>query len=232
MRRLCTICARGGSKGVEGKNSRSIAGLPLLAHTLAHAIESHRFDAIAVSSDSDEILDIGSRYGADVLVQRPIDLATDSAPKLPVIRHCVETAEQLLGWSADVVIDLDVTAPLRVPADIRGALDLLESGDASNVITGVKARRSPYFNLVELDAELNAHLSKTLEEDIVRRQDAPACFDMNASIYVWWRASLFNGLGLFQPRTRLYEMPEERSVDIDSDFDWKVVEFLLANRTG
>jgi CMP-N,N'-diacetyllegionaminic acid synthase len=230
MTRLCSICARGGSKGVKGKNLRSLLGRPLLAHSIEQARESGLFDAIAVSSDSDEILGTAERWRADYLVKRPAELATDEAPKVPVIRHCVADVEARSGTRFATLVDLDVTSPLRLPADIRGAVDLLECEGADNVITAMPARRSPYFNLVELDADGSVRVSKTPPRAIARRQDAPKCYDMNASIYVWAHDVLFSRDSLFGPGSRLFVMPEERSIDVDSELDFEIVEFLMSRR--
>lgn len=230
MTYLCTICARGGSKGVPGKNLRPLLGKPLIAHTLEQAKKSGLFAAIAVSSDSPEILEAARCHGADILVQRPDEMATDSAPKVPAIRHCLETAERELGRSVPVFVDLDATSPLRLPEDIVGAVRLLESSGASSVITGAPARRSPYFNLVELDAAGVPRVAKQLATPLTRRQDAPHCFDMNASIYVWRRDVFLANPAVFYDDTRLFEMPEERSTDIDSELDWDIVQLVMQRR--
>jgi CMP-N,N'-diacetyllegionaminic acid synthase len=230
MKRICTICARGGSKGVKNKNVRDLLGKPLIAYSILQAQASGLFDAIAVSSDSPLILDAAKAYGADILVARPAELATDEAPKVPVIQHCVRTAEQVRAETFDIVVDLDATSPLRSVTDIREAVLLLENRKVSNVITGAPARRSPYFNLVELDKDGVARLSKTLPAPIFRRQDAPKCFDMNASIYVWQRNALFANLSIFNNDTLLYEMPAERSVDVDSELDFQIVELLMTKQ--
>jgi CMP-N,N'-diacetyllegionaminic acid synthase len=230
MKRLCTICARGGSKGVPGKNIKPIGGKPLIAHSIAQARESGLFDAIAVSSDSEDILALARQYGADVLVRRPAELATDTAAKLPVIRHAVEQVEQERGVRYDILVDLDATSPLRSAADIVAAVALLDEAAAGNVLTAMPARRSPYFNMIELGADGKVALAKQLATPVVRRQDAPQCFDMNASIYVWRRAVLFEAASLFNDGTRLYVMPEERSIDIDSELDLKLVELIRAER--
>lgn len=227
MNRLCTICVRAGSKGVPNKNIRMIAGKPLLAHTIGQAKASGLFQAIAVSSDGPEILAVAEEWGADYRVERPASLAGDNAPKLPAIRHCVEAVEGEVGIQYDEIVDLDATSPLRAVSDIVGAVELLENAAADNVITGANARRSPYFNLVEVSADGSVSLSKTLQQPISRRQDAPQCFDMNASIYVWRRTSLFSTDSLFGQSTRLFEMPEDRSVDIDTELDFEIVEFLM-----
>jgi len=227
MTRLCTICARGGSKGVPGKNLRELLGKPLIAHSIEQAKRSGLFAAVAVSSDSADILDVSRRYGADVLVERPAEMATDAAPKVPAIRHCVESAERALKREFPVFADLDATAPLRTPEDIAGAVRLLEERGAASVITGAPARRSPYFNLVELDARGVPHVVKPLPQTVNRRQDAPRCYDMNASIYVWRRDAFFRRPAVFYDDTQLYEMPPERSVDIDSELDFEIVRMLM-----
>lgn len=232
MSRICTVCARGGSKGVKNKNIRELAGKPLIVHTLEQARSSGLFELIAVSSDSPEILDIARRHGADLMVERPPELATDTAAKLPAIRNCVEEAEKFAGEKFEVVVDLDTTSPLRLPEDISGAVELLETRRASNVITAAPARRSPYFNLVELGGDGVVHLSKPLAKEIVRRQDSPQCFDMNASIYVWRRDALFEHPTVFAPDTLLFVMPEERSIDIDSELDFEIVELIMKKRAS
>ncbi len=229
MKRLCTICARGGSKGVKWKNIRLLLGKPLIAYSIEQARASGLFDLLAVSSDSDEILDVARQWGCDCLIKRPDELATDQAAKLPVIRHCVAAVERLAGVTFDTLVDLDATSPLRTPEDIANAVKLLEETGAGNVITAMPARRSPYFNLVELDANGIVHLSKPLQTAVDRRQDAPKCFDMNASIYVWRRSVLFEAGTLFNPDTRLHVMPEERSIDIDSELDFRFVEYLMSS---
>ncbi len=228
--RLCTICARGGSKGVKGKNVRELLGKPLIAHSIEQARASRLFDCLAVSSDSDEILKAAEQYGADYLISRPDEMATDTAAKLPAIQHCVNEVERQTGKRFETLVDLDATSPLRLPEDIVGAVKLLEQRGVANVITGAPARRSPYFNLVEVGADDVVRLSKPLEKAIVRRQDAPKCYDMNASIYVWRHDALFAKSPIFQSDTMLYVMPEERSIDIDSELDFKFVEFILKER--
>jgi N-acylneuraminate cytidylyltransferase/CMP-N,N'-diacetyllegionaminic acid synthase len=225
---ICSVCARGGSKGVPGKNLRPLMGRPLLEHTLEHARAAGRFDAIAVSSDDAAILDCARAWGADVVVRRPDWMATDAAAKPPAIRHCVETAEAETGLRFEVMVDLDATAPLRTPDDVRDAVDLLLAGGCDNVLSVCPARKSPYFNLVEADADGFGRLSKPTDPPVVRRQDAPACYDINGSVYVWTRAAFFAGPAALTARTRLFVMPEARSVDVDSETDWIIVEALMA----
>jgi N-acylneuraminate cytidylyltransferase/CMP-N,N'-diacetyllegionaminic acid synthase len=127
------------------------------------------------------------------------------------------------------VVDLDATSPLRELGDIAGAVELLESTGADSVITGAEAHRSPYFNLVERDSETGV-VSVSKPNGVLRRQDVPRAFDMNASVYVWNRDKLVAQPMVFFPTTLLYEMPPERSLDIDSEFDFTVVNWLMEGR--
>jgi CMP-N,N'-diacetyllegionaminic acid synthase len=226
MKILCTICARAGSKGVTNKNLRPINSKPLIVYSIEQALATKLFDQIVVSSDSAEIRNVALANGATDAVERPFELASDTAPKLPAIRHCVESAEKKFG-QFEVIIDLDATAPLRNPEDILGALELLKTTNSDNVITGTPAHRSPYFNLVETNEQGIVHLSKQPRAAVDRRQDSPECFDMNASIYVWRRHALFENETLFTKSTRLFVMPRERSIDIDSQADFDMVEWLM-----
>ncbi len=227
---LCTICARGGSKGVPGKNIRPLMGKPLIAHSIAHAKESGLFAAVAVSSDSDGILEVARTHGADILVKRPDELASDTAGKLPAILHALGEAEKELGYEVDYLIDLDATSPLRLAEDVTACTQRLIDSGASCIITGAPAHRSPYFNLVERAADGSVHLSKKLEKPVLRRQDSPECFDMNASIYGWRRDVLRTDPKVFYPDTQIYVMPRDRSMDIDEEMDFAIVTMVLQQR--
>jgi len=233
LKRLCVICARGGSKGIKGKNLRPLAGRPLIAHTISQAQDSEMFDSVAVSSDDDAILEVAREWKADHLVRRPAELASDTAPKIPAICHCVESVEERTGVIFEVIVDLDATAPLRSKDDIRGAIALLEESGGANVVSGMPARRSPYFNQVELGERGRVRLSKPPQKPIARRQDAPKCYDLNASVFVWRREALFSDSdAVIGDDTLLYVMPEERSIDIDTEMDFQFVQFLMARRAS
>ena len=231
MRRIGTVLARAGSVGVPGKNTRLLGGVPLVAHSIRHARATGLFDTIVVSTDDPEVRRIAESEQVDLVVARPHALATATAGKVPAIVHAVETAEFEIGRTFDVVVDLDVTSPLRDPDDVAAAVALLEGHPrASNVITAAPARRSPYFNLVERTAGAGVRLVRPSDPPLLRRQDAPECFDMNASVYVWWRATLSEDLPVVNPGTRLHVMPEERSHDVDSELDWSIVTHLYSLR--
>ena len=227
MRILCTILARGGSKGVPNKNLKVLGGKPLIAHTISLAKRSKLFDAIAVSSDSESILKTAKKWGVECLIKRPSVMAGDKAPKLPAIQHCVLEVEKKYGLF-DLICDLDPTSPFRTVEDIKNCIQLAIQPCISNVISGAPSRKSPYFNLVENDGLGFVRLVKNAGRFVGRRQDSPACYDVNASIYVWRRESLLNSKSVLMKRTKLYVMPRERSIEIDTPFDFIVAEHFAS----
>lgn len=227
MKRLATICARGGSKGVPNKNLKLLGGRPLIAWSVLQAKATGLFERVVVSSDSEAIQAAALHAGADGVVDRPVDMATDEAPKVPAILHALLETEKQTKARYDILVDLDATAPLRLPEDITGAVALLEKSGSRSVITGNSSYRSPYFDLVELQRDGTVRVSKAPARPVFRRQDVPICYDMNASIYVWKRDALVENPSVFYDDTRLFEMPAERSREIDSVFDFSIVEFLF-----
>ncbi|WP_297482391.1 sugar phosphate nucleotidyltransferase [Sulfurimonas sp.] len=227
---LCTICARGGSKGVKNKNIKPLLEKPLIAYTIEQALESGLFEHIVVSTDSDAIATISQEYGAEIFFKRSEAMASDRAGKLDVIRDAFVRSEAHYDTQFDYLVDLDATAPLRIVEDIVKALKQFIQNNNDNLITAMPSRRSPYFNLVEVDKKGKVSLSKKLDESIVRRQDTPKSYDMNASIYIWKRNVILNENSLFLENTGLYVMPEERSIDIDTELDYKFVEFFMKEK--
>lgn len=227
---LCVIGCRGGSKGVKNKNITPIAGKPLLAHTILQALKSGLFTHIVLSTDSESIAKVGREWGAEVFFLRDKELATDSAGKLPAIRDALLRSEKHFNTRYDVIFDLDATSPLRLVSDITGAYQQFVRDDNDILITAAPARKSPYFNLIEVFEEAGKRridLSKRPKTPILRRQDSPKCYDMNASIYIWKREALLENESVFVPSTGLFIMPEERSIDIDTPLDFAFVEFML-----
>ncbi len=231
MNRLCTICARAGSKGVKNKNIKTLCGKPLISYSIEQAIESNLFNHVVVSTDSDEIIDISTKLGADVFFKRSPDLSSDTAGKIAVIRDAFQKSELHFNTQFDTLFDLDATSPLRTNEDLLASLKIFEEEGNDNLITAMPSRRSPYFNLIERDSLGKVTLSKTHSSKINRRQDSPATYDLNASIYIWKREAILKNDSIFGENTGLYVMPEERSIDIDTELDFKFVEFLMRQNT-
>jgi CMP-N-acetylneuraminic acid synthetase len=224
MKTICTICARGGSVGVPRKNIRPLHGKPLIGWTIEQALATEAIDSVYVSTDDDEIAAIAESFGATVPYRRPDELSHSAAAKLPVIRHLVDHVEAS-GLEIDRIVDLDPTSPLRSIDDIEGAIAMLDD-ETDAVITGYLSDKNPYFNMVEQRPDGTYGL--VVESDVVARQAAPPVYSMNGSVYVWHRTTLSKGL--WDGRTRLYVMPRERSVDIDHELDFRIVELLMADR--
>ena len=220
---------RGGSKGVKDKHIRAINGKPLMYFTIKQAIKSKIFDQVIVSTDSKKILKIAKSCGADGWFLRPKNLALTTSPKVPAIKHALLQAEKFYNKRFDIIVELDATSPLREIKDITNAYKFFIKKKANMLITGCKSRKNPYYNMVEI---INNKLKKVKKskKNIYRRQDAPKTYDCNASIYIWNRKSLINFKSFFTKKTIFYEMPETRSIDIDTEFDFQLVEFLLKKK--
>lgn len=223
---LITICARGGSKGVKNKNIRDLNGHPLIYYTIKQALGWGKAKHIVVSTDSEEIAEIAKKYGAEVPFIRPVELATDTAGKVAVIRHALIASEKIFNQKYDFVMDLDVTSPVRTIQDLDNVLNLFLQKKPKTLFSVVNAHRNPYFNMVEETAEGKVILSKT--GNFVRRQVAPKVYDMNASIYIYQREYLLDkpNEGAISDNSIIYLM-NETSKDIDSEIDFKFIEFLI-----
>ena len=231
MKILCTICARNGSKSLPNKNFNKLKGKPLICHTVEQAIKSKLYDKIVLSSDDKRIFSIGKKYKIDVWYLRPKKLSGDKIAKIPVIKHALIESEKYFKKKFDIIHDLDVTSPLRKVSDIVKAHKSFLKSNSNNLISGCIARKNPYFNMIQIDCKNRISIVKN-NKDFVRRQDAPKVYEANASIYIWKRKTLTNNTKLINSKTAFYEMPQERSIDIDSKFDWKIVEYLINNRNN
>ncbi|TKX30184.1 flagellar modification protein B [Campylobacter sp. MIT 12-5580] len=225
---LCTICARAGSKGVKNKNIKKIEGLELIAYSIIQAKNSGLFKHIVISTDSDDIAHVALKYGGEVFFKRKAELASDKAAKVPVMRDALLQSEAHFNTTFDTLIDLDASAPLRRSEDIKKAYELFKQSGKENLITAVPARRNPYFNLIEIKENGAIDTAKTYAS--TTRQDAPKCYDMNASIYIFQRQRLLESDSVFGTKTALYVMNEESAFDVDSEFDFKIVEFLIKSK--
>jgi CMP-N,N'-diacetyllegionaminic acid synthase len=226
---LCVICARGGSKRLKNKNLKKLFGKPLIYHTIKQAINSNIFNEIIFSTDSDNLRKLAQKFGAQAWFVRPKNLSNDKAAKMPVIRHAVLEAEKKFEYKYDYICDLDVTSPLRKVDDIKFAFKKFKSSKQDMLISGNKSRKNPYFNMVQKNGKNSLKLAIKPKKFIVRTQDAPVVYDLNASIYFWKRDACFKQVGPFCKKTFFYEMPYSRSIDIDSLTDFKMVEFFGKN---
>ena len=222
---------RGGSQGVKNKHTKLINGKPLMHYTIKQAIKSKIFDHIVVSTDSKKILKMAKSYGAEGWFLRPKKLALDTSPKVPAIKHALAQAEKLYNKKFETIVDLEATSPLRKIEDILKAYKFFVKKKANMLITGCKSRKNPYYNMIEI-VNNKLKIIKKLKKNIYRRQDAPTTYHANGSLFVWNRKSLINFKSFFTKKTVFYEMPENRSIDIDSKLDFQLVEFLLKKKNA
>lgn len=225
---VCIIPARGGSKGLRGKNIKDLLGKPLIAYSIEQAKESKYIDRVIVSTEDSVIAEVSKKYGAEVPFIRPKELARDDSSTINVLLHAVDWLKKNEEYLFDILVLLHATTPLRSVEDIDNCIELLVEKNADNVFSVTKAHRNPYFNMVEVSEDKHVRLVK--KGNFVTRQSAPKVFDMNSSIYVWRKDSLEKKKGIFLEKTCIYEMPKERSIDIDDDLDFKIAEFLCMNR--
>ena len=225
------VFARGGSKGLPGKNIRILAGKPLIAWSIEQAKAVNRIERVIVSTDSNEIADVARSFGAEVPFIRPAELAQDDSPEWLSWQHALKYLRDHQGTMPDTMISIPTTAPLRIPADLESCLDEYAKGQADAVITVTDAHRNPYFNMVTMDFYGNTQPVIPQSVDFSRRQDTPIVYDMTTVAYVVDARFVLNNSRLFAGKVRAVHVPVERAIDIDSLLDFKIAEVLLSNRT-
>lgn len=223
MNVLALVNARGGSKGVPRKNVRPLLGKPLIAWSIEVGLAATRVTSLVVSTDDPEIAEIARRHGARVPFMRPMELATDETLQIDVVRHAVKFLEAQ-GEFYDVLLILQPTVPLRWPEDVDGALTLLETSGADSVISVCDVGgRHPLTCYLAGSGDV---LSPFLPSDTrgVQRQDFGTVLWRNGAIYAMRHNIVMKENSLYGAKTVGYLMPEERSFNIDSQFDWRLTE--------
>jgi CMP-N-acetylneuraminic acid synthetase len=226
---LALIPARGGSKGLPGKNIRPLAGRSLVARAGAVARESGVVDRVVLSTDANDIAEEGRRAGIEVPFMRPDALARDDTPMLPVILHALDAleAEQ---WHADIVLLLQPTSPLRQPAHLRSAVTMLRDSRADSVVSVVELPRhmSPDYVMQIADGALKPFLPEGART--TRRQDARPAYVRDGTVYAFWRDTLERFGSIYGERCLPLVLRPEESVTIDTPGDWAAAERMLQER--
>jgi CMP-N-acetylneuraminic acid synthetase len=230
---LITICARGGSKGIPGKNIKLLDGKPLIQYTIQIAQKfQSQFDnvSIVLSSDSDEIINTAADCGLIAEYRRPDYLAKDSTGKIEAIRDVLFWMEETESSKYDYLLDLDVTSPLRTLGDLSEAFYQIQDDHAANNLFSVSiANRNPYFNMVEIGDDGYYHLIKKFSHNIVSRQSAPKVFELNASFYFYRREFFDIGFNsAITERSLVYVVPH-MCFDLDHPIDFEFLTFLIRN---
>ncbi|MFT5435580.1 MAG: CMP-N,N'-diacetyllegionaminic acid synthase [Ulvibacter sp.] len=225
---LITICARGGSKGIPKKNIKIVGEHPLIYYSIkiAQKFLENKKGTLVLSTDDDEIKEVGRKYGLVNDYKRPLELATDTAGKVDAIRDILYYEESRTGVKFDLILDLDVTSPLRTLDDLEEAFQLLKSDkNALNLFSVSPASRNPYFNMVEKKGK---YFGKVISDfKILSRQKAPVVYDMNASFYYYTRDFFEENYdSVFTDRTLVYEVPHI-CFDLDENIDFEFMNYLF-----
>ncbi len=225
------IFARGGSKGIPGKNIRLLAGKPLIAYAIETAFQSEFIDRVVVSTDDEKISQIAQDFGAEVPFLRPKELAKDNSPEWLAWQHAVKTLnEQDKGRDLDVFVGIPTTSPLRITEDVDRAIQAFLEGESDVIITVKNTARHPAFNMVALNKRNYAKLILPPAQKISRRQDAPLVYDMTTVAYVAKPDFIVEANSIFEGKVKAVLIPEERALDIDTELDFQFAEYLMTNR--
>ncbi len=224
---LAVIPARGGSKGLPRKNVTALMGKPLLTWTVEEAKKSKYIDRLILSSENEEIIRLAKSLGCEVPFVRPDELSRDETPGIEPILHALTL---LPGY--DLVMMLQPTSPLRSVMDIDGGVEQCLRKNANACVSVTETQKSPYW-MYSLDSDERMKPVLEIEEKTaLRRQDLPRTYFLNGAVYVAHKEWLIQTRSFVSNGTVGYVMPRERSVDIDTEFDFKIAEFLLGERQG
>jgi CMP-N,N'-diacetyllegionaminic acid synthase len=231
MKILISICARGGSKGIPGKNIKRLNNIHLIAYTIQVANRfTEKYDSdILLSTDDEEIKKVANFYGLHSDYVRPKFLATDAAGKIDTIKDALFYQEQNLNINYDYILDLDVSSPLRTLEDLLSAFDLIHNDSKSlNLFSVNPAAKNPYFNMVEQKENGYYHLVAK-SGNVMTRQSAPKVYDLNASFYFYKRDFFAKDYKtVFTDASLIYTMPHI-CFDLDHLIDFDFLEYLLSN---
>jgi CMP-N-acetylneuraminic acid synthetase len=230
MKVTAFVFARGGSKGLPGKNIKPLRGKPLIAWSIEVGLSLKHVSRVIVSTDCPEIAAVAREYGGQVPFMRPPELARDDSPEWLAWRHALNWLQDNEGALPEVMLSLPATAPLRSPHDIQRCLDEFAKGGVDTVITVTDSHRSPYFNMVKENPDGTVGLVIPPPLTVTRRQDAPPVFDMTTVAYVIRPAFVMSHNTVFEGRVRAVNVPVELSIDIDTLLDFKIAEMLMQDR--
>ena len=227
MRTFAFKFARGGSKGVPGKNIKEICGKPLIAYSIEIAKEIESIEKIFVSTEDGKIAAVAEEFGAD-LIPRPANLAQDNTAEWLAWHHSVEWVEDKYG-SFDIFLSLPTTAPLRNKEDIINCLNALNN-HTDIIVSMTESQRNPRFNMVEKQKDGFLKLVIEGDTEYQRRQDAPVVYDLTTVAYVTRPEFIKRSKGIFDGRISGVEIPSERALDIDTELDFSIAEFMMSKK--
>jgi N-acylneuraminate cytidylyltransferase len=224
---LVIIPARGGSKGIPGKNIKLLDGKPLIQYTIDVVRKLFSDQQIIISTDDQSIIDVVEQLGLKVPFKRPAELATDTAGTYEVLLHAMKFAEQN-GVQFDKVLLLQPTSPFRTQTNIEEAFALYKE-ELDMVVSVKETKSNPYYVLFEENAQ--GFLEKSKQGNFTRRQDCPEVWEYNGAIYIMNKSKLLLTSSAQFTQIRKYVMSEFESLDIDTPMDWLIAEHLVNNKS-
>ena len=224
------IFARGGSKGLPGKNIKILAGKPLIAWAIETALKVSDVNRVVVSTNDPNIANIAREFGAEVPFIRPENLASDTASEWDAWRHALLALRDIEGIFPDPFISVPTTAPLRLPDDIRACISTYQEGGADVVVAVTEAHRNPWFNMVTTKSDGTVRLVNEPAGFINRRQEAPSVQDITTVAYVANPHFILEKKQIFDGAVKSVCVPVERAIDIDTPHDFAIAEFLMNQR--
>ena len=232
MENIAFIFARTNSKRLPKKNIKNFAGKPLIAWSIQQALMIKKINRVVVSTDCEQIAKVALDYGAEVPFVRPSVLATDKSPEWLSWQHALRMILKDKNSLPKMMISLPATSPLRNKVDIENCINVYEKKNADIVISVTESIRNPYFNMVKVkDDGLIEELIKQ-KKKIYRTQDAPKIFDITTVAYVANPNYVLNEKSMFNGKMYYNEVPRERSIDIDTLFDFEIAEYLMKKKIG
>ena len=226
------IFARGGSKGLSGKNIKLLAGKPLIGWAIEQALAVDRIARVIVSTDDQDIADVALAHRAQVPFLRPSELASDTASEWDAWRHALNFLQETEGTLPELFVSVPATSPLRLPQDIDACLDAYHTTESDIVIAVTEAHRNPWFNMVRKREDGTFVTVNKPDESVVRRQEAPEVYDMTTCAYIANPHFILTQNSLFSGKVHAITIPVERAIDIDTSFDFEIAEFLMKKRLG
>ena len=232
MSTVACIFARAGSKGIPNKNIQTFSGKPLISWAVELALQVRQINEVFISTDSEEIAEIARMAGATVPFIRPSELATDTSPEWHSWQHFIKYLTDKGGRLPEVFLSLPATSPLRSINDVENCLNEFKKGKSDFIVGITPSERNPYFNMVKKEKNNQVNLVIQQVEKYSRRQDTPEIFDLTTVCYVGKPSAILTKNSIFEGKVAGVEIPRERAIDIDTELDFQIAEFLFKSKAN
>jgi len=229
---VACIFARAGSKGIPNKNIQTFSGKPLISWAIERALQVRQITEVFISTDSEEIAETAKMAGATVPFIRPSELAADTSPEWHSWQHFIKFLAEKDGRLPEVFLSLPATSPLRSTIDVENCINEFKKGRVDFVVGITPSQRNPYFNMVKKEEDNQVDL--VIEQDKIysRRQDTPEIFDLTTVCYAGKPSTILSKNSIFEGKVAGVEIPRERAIDIDTELDFQIAEFLFKSKAN